>query len=69
MTHDTGPEPTVQLNVRVKREIVDLLQAAAVQENARLSDEGRTERVTKRSLIEHAILKTYGELKTDEHRI
>lgn len=60
MNHEPGPESTAQLNVRVRSEIAALLQSAILEENERLSREGRTERVTKRSLVEHAILKTYG---------
>jgi hypothetical protein len=69
VNHEPGPESTAQLNVRVRSEIAALLQTAILEENNRLSSEGRTERVTKRSLVEHAILKTYGPDQTRDARI
>lgn len=54
-------EVTVQLNVRVSQHVAAILDAGVESEKQRARSEGRTERITKRSALEHAILRAYGQ--------
>lgn len=56
-----GAEVTVQLNVRVSQHVASVLERGVAIEKQRAQAEGRTERITKRSALEHAILNAWGQ--------
>src|SRR5699024_9592742 len=57
----SGAEVTVQLNVRVSRHVAAVLDHGVAVEKQKAQSEGRTERITKRSALEYAILNTWGQ--------
>lgn len=55
----SGAEVTVQLNVRVSRHVAAVLEQGVAIERQKAQNEGRTERITKRSALEYAILNAW----------